>query len=174
MVSIKRDPHKGRARVSLITRVWRHGARRLGRVTPSQRTTGPGDSPVARGALPPPLSVAVSLTFVEVIVLLLEGFSLLPSLSGERAAVGVTSVAFFLLYGGALGWCAWNLRRQRSWARSPVVLAQLIQILTAWSFHESPTTLIAIAGILVGLVVLAGIFHPDSLAALAASDERDG
>jgi hypothetical protein len=174
MVSIKRDPHKGRARVSLITRVWRHGARRLGRVTPSQRTTGPGDSPVARGSLPPPLSVAVSLTFVEVIVLLLEGFSLLPSLSGERAAVGVTSVAFFLLYGGALGWCAWNLRRQRSWARSPVVLAQLIQILTATSFWGGATTYVAVALIFVGVVVLAGIFHPDSLAALAASDERDG
>ena len=114
--------------------------------------------------------MAVSLTFLEVFALLLEGFSLLPNLSGERVAMGVTSVAFFVLYGGALGWCAWNLRRLRSWARSPVVLAQLIQVLTATSFWGGGTTYVAVAMILVGVVVLAGIFHPDSIAALAAAE----
>ena len=123
------------------------------------------------GALPPPLSVAVSLTFLEVFALVAEGLSLLPNLSGERLAMGATSVAFFLVYGGALGWCAWNLRRLRSWARSPVVLAQLIQVLTATSFWGGATTYVAVALIVVGLVVLAGIFHPDSLAALAAADD---
>ena len=140
-------------------------------MTPFQRTTCPGDSPVSRGAVPPPLSVAVSLTFLEVFALVVQGLSLLPNLSGERLALGLTSVAFFLLYGGALGWCAWNLRRLRSWARSPVVLAQLIQVLTASSFWGGGTTYVAVAGILVGVVVLAGIFHPDSIAALAAADE---
>jgi hypothetical protein len=123
--------------------------------------------------VPPPLSVAVSLTFLEVFALVLQGLSLLPSLSGERMAMGVTSVAFFLLYGAALGWCAWNLRRRRSWARSPVVLAQLIQVLTATSFWGGGTTYVAVALILVGVVVLAGIFHPDSIAALAAADTED-
>ena len=120
--------------------------------------------------LPPPLSVAVSLTFLEVFALLLEGLSLLPTLHGERAAMGATSVAFFLLYGGGLGYCAWQVRRLQSWARSPLVLAQLIQVLTAASFWGGRTTVIAVAGILAGLVVLAGIFHPDSIAALAATD----
>jgi hypothetical protein len=118
------------------------------------------------------LSVAVSLTFLEAFVLLLEGFSLLPNITGERAAMGITSVAFFLLYGGALAWCAWQLRRLRSWARSPVVLAQLIQVLTGTSFWGGGTTYVAVALIVVGVVVLAGIFHPDSIAALAASDGR--
>ena len=99
-----------------------------------------------------------------------EGLSLLPSLSGERVAMGVTSVAFFLLYGGGLGWCAWRLRRLESWARSPVVAAQVIQVLTAASFWGGATTYVAVAGILVGVVVLAGIFHPDSIRALASSD----
>jgi hypothetical protein len=113
----------------------------------------------------------VSLTFLEVFALVLQGLSLLPNLSGERLAMGATSVAFFLLYGGALGWCAWNLRRLRSWARSPVVLAQLLQVLTATSFWGGGTTYIAVAGILVGVVVLAGVFHPDSIAALATADD---
>jgi hypothetical protein len=114
--------------------------------------------------------VAVSLTFLEVFALLAEGLSLLPNLSGERLAMGTTSVAFFLIYGGALAWCAWNLRRLHSWARAPIVLAQLIQVLTGTSFWGGGTTFVAVAMILVGLVVLAGIFHPDSIRALAASD----
>jgi hypothetical protein len=114
--------------------------------------------------------VAVSLTFLEVLLFVGYGVTLAFDISGERFALGATSVAFFLLYGGALGWCAWNLRRLRSWARSPVVAAQVIQVLSATSFWGGGTTLVAIVGILVGLVVLAGIFHPDSLAALAAAD----
>lgn len=139
-------------------------------MTPSQRLSGPGDSPVARGSVPPPLSVAVSLTLVEVLLFVGYGVTLAFDISGERFALGATSVAFFLIWGGALGWCAWNLRQLRSWARSPVVAAQVIQVLSATSFWGGGTTLVAIAGILAGLVVLAGVFHPDSLAALAAAD----
>jgi hypothetical protein len=55
------------------------------------------------------------------------------------------------------------------------VLAQLIQVLTASSFlRDSPgpgARVAGIAGILVGLIALAGIFHPDSLGALATADE---
>ena len=140
-------------------------------MTASQRTPGTDDSPLTPGAVPPPLSVAVSLTLVEVLLLVGYGVTLAFQIDGERFAVGATSVAFFLLYGGALGWCAWSLRRLRSWARSPVVLAQLIQVLTATSFWGGDYRPVAIGGVLVGVVVLAGIFHPASLGALAAADE---
>ena len=120
--------------------------------------------------LPPPLSVAVSLTLVEVLILVGYGITLAFNASADKAGLAITSVAFFLLYGGGLGYCAWQVRRLQSWARSPLVLAQLIQVLTAASFWGGRTTVIAVAGILAGLVVLAGIFHPDSIAALAGSD----
>lgn len=120
-----------------------------------------------RRAVPPPLAVAVALTFVEAFALLAQGVSLTATIDEQRVALGVTSIAFFLLYGGALAWCAWNLRRLRSWARAPVVLAQLIQILTGTSFWGGDTRYVAVAFILVGIVVLAGIFHPDSIRALA-------
>ena len=139
-------------------------------MTRSQRTTGPDDSPREHGAVPPPLSVAVSLTLLEAALLVGYGLTLAFDISGARFAMGVTSVAFFLIYGGVLAWCAWSLRRLHSWARSPVVLAQLIQVLTATSFWGQGTTAVAVVGILVGVVVLAGIFHPDSIAALAAAD----
>ena len=108
---------------------------------------------------------------LEAGALMLEGLSLLPSLEGERLVMGVTSVAFFLIYGGFLGYAAWQLNRRRSWARAPFVLAQLIQILVGGSFWGGGTTYVAVALIVVGLVVLAGIFHPASIAALASEED---
>ena len=117
-------------------------------------------------AVPPPLTVAVSLAALEAAVLVLQGFALMPALEGERLVMGTTSVAFFLLYGGFLGYCAWSVYRLRSWARAPLVLAQLIQILVGASFWGGSTTIIAVVVVAVGVLTLAGIFHPASLAAL--------
>ena len=127
--------------------------------------------PGAPTTVPPPLTVAVSVVALEAALLFLQGLALLPALEGERLAMGATSVAFFLLYGGFLGYCAWQVYRLHSWARSPIVLAQLIQILVGASFWGGATTIVAIVAVVLGLLTLAGIFHPASLAALE-NDER--
>lgn len=116
--------------------------------------------------VPPPLTVATSIAALEAVLLILQGLALLPSLEGERLAMGLTSVAFFLVYGGFLGYCAWQVYRLHAWARAPLVLAQLIQILVGASFWGGATTIIAVVAVLLGLLALAGIFHPASLAAL--------
>lgn len=121
--------------------------------------------------VPAPLKVAASLTVVEAIVLLVYAVLEIFSLTGSRVAVSVTSSVFFTLYGAALLYCAWALVRGRSWARSPVVLAQLIQLGVAWSFRGGDTLLIALALAAVALVTIAGILHPASLDFL--SDEHD-
>ena len=121
--------------------------------------------------VPAPLKVAASLTVVEAIVLLVYAVLEIFSLTGSRVAVSVTSSLFFTLYGAALLYCAWALVRGRSWARSPVVLAQLIQLGVAWSFRGGDTLLIALALAAVALVTIAGILHPASLDFL--SDEHD-
>ena len=108
---------------------------------------------------------------LEATLLVLQGLTLLPALEGERLAMGATSVAFFLLYGGFLGYCAWQVYRLHSWARSPIVLAQLIQILVGASFWGGATTIVAIVAVVLGLLTLVGIFHPASLAALE-NDQR--
>jgi hypothetical protein len=128
-------------------------------------THGPDGSP-DRSAAPPPLTVAVSIAALEATMLVLQGLALLPALEGERLVMGSTSVAFFLIFGGFLGYCAWQVYRLHSWARSPLVLAQLIQILVGASFWGGSTTVIAVIAVTLGLLCLAGIFHPASLAAL--------
>jgi hypothetical protein len=127
--------------------------------------------PAARGrAVPAALIVAVALTALEAAGLLVYGLALAPAMAGEKVAMGATTVLFFLCYGAFLAFCAWQLYRLRSWARAPVVLAQLIQLLVGASFWGGSTTAVSVVAVLVALVVLAGIFHPASLGALDGAD----
>lgn len=117
--------------------------------------------------------VAASLTGVEAVLLVLFGLAELVALSGARLAMGVTTVAFFLVYGAGLAWCAWRLTRLESWARAPLVLAQLIQLGVAWSFRGGGSTPVAVGLAAVALVVIAGVFHPASLEALREYGPED-
>ena len=126
--------------------------------------------PAPRAPVPPPLAVATSLVGVEGGVYLLLAAGVVSQASGERMALAVTATLFFLLWGGGLLYCAWNLWRLESWARAPVVLAQLVQILAGASFWGGSTTVVAVIAIAVGVLTLAGIFHPQSLAALEPPD----
>jgi len=122
---------------------------------------------------PAPLVVAASLVAVEGLLLLVFAVLELASLDSDRLAMGATTSIFFLAYGAGLLLCAWSLVRGQSWARSPVVLTQLIGLGVAWSFRGGDTTAVAVAIALVAVVVLAGLFHPASLAALADDGEQN-
>lgn len=119
---------------------------------------------------PAPLVAAASLVVVEALLLL--GYAVLElfSVSADRTAVAVTTSVFFAAYGGLLLACARAVTRGRSWARSPIVLAQLIQLGVAWSFRGGDTTPVAVGLAVVALIVLAGLLAPSSIDAL--SDEE--
>lgn len=118
---------------------------------------------------PAPLLVAASLVGVEAVLLVLYGFAEISAVTGNRVAMGVTTSMFFIVYGAALAFFGWRVARLESWARSPLVLAQLIQLGVAWSFRGGAGTAAAVGLALVAVLVLAGIFHPASMEAL--SDE---
>jgi hypothetical protein len=118
---------------------------------------------------PAPLVVAASLVAVEGGLLLMYALMELGSLTSGRLTMGLTTAAFFAAYGAGLVVCTWQLTRGQSWARSPIMLAQLIQLGVAWSFVGGRTTWVAVALAVVAVVVIAGILHPASLEAL--SDE---
>ena len=81
--------------------------------------------------------------------------------------MGVTTPLFFVLYGVGLAFCAWSVRKLHSWARAPLVLAQLIQLGVAWSFRGGTATIVTVVLAAVAVLVLVGIFHPSSLEALS-------
>lgn len=126
--------------------------------------------PAGARSLPAPLVVATSLAAVEGVLLVLYGVVELTAVEGDKAVMGVSTAVFFVLYGAGLAFCAWKTYRRESWARSPLVMAQLIQLGVAWSFWGGSSTIASVALGLVALVVLAGIFHPASLAALSDGD----
>lgn len=96
------------------------------------------------------------------------------SFSGERSAMNWTTVAGFALWALMLGACGAQLLRASSWARSPIVMAQLIHLGVAWSFVQgSPTawqSAVAWCVAATSVVVLVGLFHPKSIRHLAALD----
>ena len=68
---------------------------------------------------------------------------------------------------------AWLLHRLQSWARAPVVLAQLIQLGVAWSFRGGGDTAVVVgAAAVVAVVVLAG--HASTRRRCARSPRTDG
>jgi hypothetical protein len=117
-------------------------------------------------AAPPPLVVAASLAAVEGVVIGGYGVLELVSLSSGRVLMGVTTAMFFAVFAAGLLFCAWQLTRGMMWARSPLVLTQLIQLGLAWNFRDGNTLPAAIGLALVAVVVLAGLFHPASMRAL--------
>ena len=136
--------------------------------------TKPPDAPVSPHGPPAPLTVAASLAAVEAVGYLGYGITELVVLNAERAQMGATTGVFFLLYGAGLGYCSWAVYRLRSWARAPVVLVQIIQLLLAWNFRGGETMWVAVGLAVVALVVLTGIFHPQSIDALAEDDRARG
>jgi hypothetical protein len=109
------------------------------------------------------LRIAAVLAGLEGLAFLLYAFAVLASFSGARATMGVTTAVFFVVYGAGLAAAAWSLWRAQSWARAPVVLAQLIQLGVAWSFRGGASTTLAVAFAVVAVVVLGGVLNPASL-----------
>ncbi|HEX3931841.1 MAG TPA: hypothetical protein VHW64_14140 [Nocardioides sp.] len=116
--------------------------------------------------VPPPLVVAAGLTAVEGVLVLVYAVLEAASVHSDRLTMGVTTAVFFAALGAGLVAGAWYLAQGRTWARSPVVVAQIMALGLAWSFAGGSTTWVSVLLGVVGLVVLAGILHPASMAAL--------
>lgn len=130
-------------------------------------TPPPPSTPAGPDKAPLPLLLAAGLVALEAVVIAVYGVVEIFAVSGNRLAMGVTTAVFFVVYGAALAGAAWLLSRLRSWARAPIVLAQLIQLGVAWSFRGGSGTVVSVLLAVAAVLVLAGIFHPASLRALA-------
>jgi hypothetical protein len=115
---------------------------------------------------PAPLVVAASLAAVEGALVVGYGVLLAADIHADRAAMGVTSALFFVLLGAVLVACAWSVVHGRSWARSPVVVTQVLALGLAWNFLGGSTTWVSVVLAVVAIVVLAGLLHPASVDAL--------
>ena len=127
--------------------------------------------PQASGAAPAPLKVAASVAALEAVAVLGVAVAELLSTSGDRLLLGLTTTLFFLLYGGLLLASSWLVTRGVSWTRGPVLMAQLFQLVLAWTLREEGTRAIAVALVVASAVVLAGMLHPQSVGFLLDDPE---
>jgi peptidoglycan/LPS O-acetylase OafA/YrhL len=126
-------------------------------------TTG---SSFSRHGAPAPLVTAAGLTLVEGLLTVMYGISEAVHITSDRVVMGVTTAVFFVAYGAAMMVCAWGLNRLRTWARGPVLLAQLILLGLAWNFREGETLPLAIGLAVPAAIVLVGMLLPSSVDAL--------
>ncbi|HWJ83216.1 MAG TPA: hypothetical protein VNS55_13350 [Nocardioides sp.] len=124
----------------------------------------------AAAPTPPPLTVAASVVAVQGGVLLLLGVLELADVSPDRRSMGLSTAAFLMGYGVVLLAAAFALWRRATWARGPVLFTQLVSLGLAWSVRD--TVLVAVVLAISALVALAGVLHPDSIAALSG-DRHD-
>ena len=129
-------------------------------------------SPYSAHGTPAPLAVAAGLTFVEGLLTFIFGVGEAINIDSDRLVMGLTTAAFFLVYGAALLVCAWGMNNLRPWSRGPVLLAQLIWLGLAWNFRSGDTMPIAIGLLVVAVIVLAGLLHPRSIDALERAANR--
>lgn len=117
------------------------------------------------------VAVGVLCGLEAVALLVLAGVEVTHAASG-RAVIGVTTAIFFALYAVALALAGRGIARGRSWARAPIVLAQLIQLGLGWSFYGPGTYWVtALLGVpaLFALIVL---LLPSTTVALYGQGEQ--
>ncbi len=123
---------------------------------------------------PRPLVVAAVVTLVEALAFVGLAINQGIVFSSERAEMGWTTIAFFAIWALMLAACGAAILRHNSWARSPIVMAQLIHLGVAWSFvAKDPSRGLSIVAWCIAAAsatVLVGLFHPKSIRHLAAMD----
>jgi hypothetical protein len=129
-------------------------------------------SPYSRYGAPAPLVTAAALTFVEGLLTVLYGVGEAVHITSARLVMGLTTSVFFVGYGAAMMLCAWGVNRLRTWARGPVLLAQLIWLGLAWNFRHGDTLPLAIGLAVPAVVVLVGMLLPSSVDALEHGPDR--
>lgn len=123
--------------------------------------------------MPPPLVVAASLAALEGLLVLVYGVLEAANLHAERAAMGITTAAFFGILGCALVASAWLVTRGRPGARAPIIVVQVMLLGLAWNLRGGSTTWAGVGLALVAVLVLVGLLHPASIAALTDDGGRD-
>jgi hypothetical protein len=117
---------------------------------------------------PLPLLIAAGVVAVQAVVLVVCAILTLANLSGV-AGLGVSSAIFFLVCAAALALCGWALLRRQSWARAPIVLAELVELGLAWDARHSAGWLPIVLAVL-AVIGLVSIFHPASMQALTPEE----
>lgn len=106
------------------------------------------------------IGIAVVIVAVEAFVLLAIAIVGLFELSIDRVSIGIGVSLFFAAYACLLFFAAVKLFHGRRWARSPLILTQLILLGLAWSLRDENPPQLAGTMAVVALVGLGCLLAP--------------
>lgn len=129
----------------------------------------PEPAPAPPQRVPIPLLIAAIGVLAEAVACLSYAVLDATHVTSGRMQLALTAAGFFVLYALLLGWCAWGLAHAHRGARGPVLFSELALLGLAWNAAHAGRVLLPVMMVVAAVVVLAGLLHPRSLAALEES-----
>ncbi len=111
------------------------------------------------------LGIAAGVVALESIAYIVVAGLDLADASGGRLGFGVGAGILLIAYGLGLAIAAWSVRKGRAWARAPLVVAQLIQLLLARDARDGAAWVTPVMAVS-ALAVLGCLFAPPVTRAL--------
>jgi hypothetical protein len=121
------------------------------------------------------LTVAAVVVGFEAVAYIVLAVLDLANVSSERVGLGVGAGVLLAAYGAGQLFFAWRVSQGESWARSPLIVTHLIQLLLAWNLRNGDTAWLAYVMAALAAVVLTCLLAPPVNRALgrAHSDDAD-
>lgn len=88
-------------------------------------------------------------------------------LNGDSAGSGIGVSVILAVYGGFQAWAAWRVTQGDQWARSPLVVTQIIQLIIAFNLADIPVWINVLVGA-AAVATLACLLAPPVTRALSS------
>jgi hypothetical protein len=112
------------------------------------------------------LGIAGAIVAVEALAYIVLAVLDLAEVSSDRIGLGVGAGVLLAAYGAGQLFAAWRVTRGEGWARSPLIVTHVIQLLLAWNLRNGDTALPAIVMAGCAVVVLGCLLAPPVTRAL--------
>ncbi|MDX6277963.1 MAG: hypothetical protein QOJ72_2091 [Nocardioidaceae bacterium] len=116
------------------------------------------------------LLIAAAVVWAESIVFGVLVVLDVADLSGDRLGFGIGSGVLLTIYGAGQAWAVWRVTLGDAWARSPVVVTQLIQLLLAWNLRNSDSKWVGVLMGVAAVIALVCLLAPPVTRALGRSN----
>jgi hypothetical protein len=106
------------------------------------------------------LGIAALVVVIEALAYVVLAVLDVADVSRERLGLGVGAGLLLVIYGVGQMFAAWRVSQGESWARSPLIVTHLIQLLLAWNLRNGDTAWLAIVMGASAVVVLGCLLAP--------------
>ncbi|KRC64442.1 hypothetical protein ASE12_06465 [Aeromicrobium sp. Root236] len=84
------------------------------------------------------LLLAAAIVLAEAVTCVVLAVLGVADLDGDSVGTGIGVSVILVVYGGFQAWAAWRLTLGEVWARSPLVVTQIIQLIIAFNLADIP------------------------------------